>query len=623
MTEKIFLLEKTINEQKILNLINNENLRIFSLDYESHHFLENLDVVHTIGDTFLTNEILQTIDDISINTTEKWHENELLKKDFNFNGVLLPHLLAPEFLIYFRHIFLVLFTVIEIINQINPKTIFCSTSLNDFILQYCKMKNIKIQFIENDTISTLYHDEINIKFNILKIPISFTITRKKYFKLLKIKKLFDYILNLFITDIDKSKKSILLLSFDSSTYEELLIEFSKLNLNILLFNPRKPVVSSFNDFKIIKKTKSHIIDLNIYKKNCLEKIDYETEKLSKNLDEIWQSDEYFQKFFSINDISFWNSIKKSFIQICNSRFLESIERILLLNEFFNQNNISSILEWAEVGQEEQECIKISKKFGIPTVMLQHGKYPISKKWIPFAKFLAQFQSSFISDKQADWGNFTKNHAIEYGHNKENLIISGSPRHDKFFNFSQAKQKSHKILFATTGPFDTSADTSTTSAKIYYENFVKQVCKIVSQIPDKKLIIKPHPSSRYTQETMNLLKEIDSPFEIVMDANLPDLISQCDMVITFNNSTIALESIILGVPVISIQTGKWAEEDEIAKMNAVLSVSKIEQLEKEINKVLFDKPTKKLLHENGLKFLESYMAYQGKSSKNLAQVMNDF
>jgi len=59
------------------------------------------------------------------------------------------------------------------------------------------------------------------------------------------------------------------------------------------------------------------------------------------------------------------------------------------------------------------------------------------------------------------------------------------------------------------------------------------------------------------------------------------------------------------------------------MNAVRSVTKLENVKQEIHNVLFDSSTKKSLHENGLKFLESYMAYQGKSSKKLAQIMNDF
>lgn len=624
MNETIFLLEKTISEKEINDLIkNHENLKIFSLDYESHQLLENLGITHIVGDSLLTDDILQKIDDLTIQTTENWYKDDLLKNNFTFNDIFLPSLLDQEFLIYFKDIFIILFTILEIINKNNPTKIISSTLMNNFIQEYCKSKNIEVNFLERNISSSLFHEKINIKFNILKIPISFKITRKNYFKLLKFKKFIDSVLNFSSIHIDKSKKSILLLNFDVSNYEELLMELSKFNVNILLLNLRKPATSNFNEINIVKKSKCSIVDLEKYKNNIFKKITKEKERLRENLEKIWKNDEYFQTVFSINNIVFWDSIKESFIRICDSRFDESIERILLINEFFNQNTISSILEWAEVGQEEKECLHISKKFGITTIMLQHGKYLISKKWDPFAKFLAQFPSLFLSDKQAVWGNFTKHYAIQYNHNENNLIVTGSPRHDKFFNFSKNKIKSNTILFATTGPFDTSADTSTVSARINYENLVKKTCEVISKIPNRKLIIKPHPSSKYTQDTINLLKKINVPFEIVMDINLPELINRTELVITFNNSTIALESIIMDVPVISIQTGLWAEEDEIVKMNAVCSVTKLENIEKEIHNVLFDSSTRKSLHENGLKFLESYMAFQGKSSKRLAQIMNGF
>jgi hypothetical protein len=624
MNKTIFLLEKTISEKEISNLIkNHENLKIFSLDYESHQFLENLGIVHVVGDSLLTDDILQKIDEHTIQTTENWHKNKLLQNHFTLNDVLLPSLLEQEFLIYFKEIFIILFTILEIINKNNPTKIFSSSLMNNFIEKYCKSKNIEVQILEQNISSSLFHEKINIKFNILKIPISFKITRKNYYKLLKFKKFIDSALNFSSTHIDKSKKSILLLNFDVSNYEELLMELSKFDINILLLNLRKPATSNINEIKIVKRSQCSIIDLEKYKNDIFKKITREKDRFRENLEKIWDNDEYFQSVFSINNTIFWGSIKKSFTQICASRFDESIERILLIDEFFNKNKISSLLEWAEVGQEEQECLHISKKFRITTIMLQHGKYLISKKWDPFAKFLAQFPSLFLSDKQAVWGNFTKNYAMEYNHSENNLIVTGSPRHDKFFNFSKNQIKSNTILLATTGPFDTSADTSTVSARIHYENFVKKICEEISKIPNKKLMIKPHPSSKYTQDTLNLLKKINVPFEIVLDSNLPELINKTELVITFNNSTIALESIIMDVPVISIQTGKWAEDDEIVKMNAVRSVTKLENVKQEIHNVLFDSSTKKSLHENGLKFLESYMAYQGKSSKKLAQIMNDF
>ena len=624
MKKTIFLLEKTISEKEIRDLIkNHKGLNIFSLDYESHELLLNLGINHTVGDSLLDDNALQKIDDTVIHTTENWHQNKLLKDNFTLKEIFLPSLLDQEFLIYFKHIFIILFTFVEIVNQTKPKKIFSSTSINNFILNYCKSKNIEIQLIERNILPSLFHEIVNIKFNVLKIPVSFNISRKNFFKLLKFKKFIDLILNLGSIQIDKSKKSILLLNFDVSNYKDLLNHLSKFDMNILLLNLRKPATSNLKEINIVKKTKCSIIYIYKYRKYIFDKIKYEKIRLKENLEKIRNHDEYFKSVFMIDDTSFWNSIKESFLNICDSRFNESVERILLLDEFFNQNKISSILEWAEIGQEEKECLHISKKFGITSIMLQHGKYLISKKWDPFAKFLAQFPSSFLSDNQAVWGKFTKDYAIGYGHNENNLIVSGSPRHDKFFNFTKNMNNSNTILFATTGPFDTSTDTSTTSARIRYENFVIKTCEIISRIPGKKLLIKPHPSSKYTSDTINLLKKINVPFEITMNANLPEIINQSELVITFNNSTIALESIIMYVPVISIQTGEWAEEDEIVKMNAVRSVTKLENIEKEINSVLFDSLTKQSLHENGKKFLEVYMEFQGKSSKKLAQIMNGF
>ena len=95
---------------------------------------------------------------------------------------------------------------------------------------------------------------------------------------------------------------------------------------------------------------------------------------------IFNDDLSFEKHFSVDKFSFWSSIKNSFRKICDSRFSESIQRIYLLNQLFTKFDISKILQWAEVGQEEKECILVGKKFKVPSFMLQHGRYQNSKKW---------------------------------------------------------------------------------------------------------------------------------------------------------------------------------------------------------------------------------------------------
>lgn len=625
MNDIIFFLEGRMNKMVLSELMQNYNhMKIFSLDYESHEFLEKLKIAHYIGEDYLTNENFQKMDEMAIKLTINWIKDESIKDNFFIQNIFLPELIEQELFIYFRQLLIVLFTIIQNTNNENPKKIISSTSVNDFVSRFCESKNISTELIKEQVQQNLYHDNINIKYNLYKLPFPIDISRKNYQKIeKKIKKMINFFLNINSNTKNKEKKSILLLNFNTSDYESLLYELSKLEKNVLLLNLRRPAVSNLHEFQIIKNSKCSIVDLNAYKKNIDIKIQSEQKKLSDNVHEIWKRDDIFQTRFSIDSISFWFSIKEFLAKICISRFNESIERIMLLNEFFKINQISTILEWAEVGQEEKECVLVAKKYNIPSIMLQHGKYSIAKKWDSFARFLTQFPSSLLSNKQAVWGDFTKKYAIDYGHDEKNLIVTGSPRHDKFFNFSKNIEKQGIILFATTGPFDISSDTSTTSARIYYEKFVKEVCNIIKDIPKKKLIIKPHPSSQYTRDTINLLKKINAPVEITLDTNLPELISKSDLLITFNNSTIALESVILGVPVLSIQTGIWAENDEISKMKAVRTVTELNKLEKEIKQVLFDESIKQSLQKNSTKFLDIYMANQGDASKKLAEFLNNF
>ena len=51
-----------------------------------------------------------------------------------------------------------------------------------------------------------------------------------------------------------------------------------------------------------------------------------------------------------------------------------------------------------------------------------------------------------------------------------------------------------------------------------------------------------------------------------------MFNDCDMLITFNNSTTSLEALSQGTPVISLQTEAWALEDDIAQSDAIVSVS---------------------------------------------------
>ena len=88
-------------------------------------------------------------------------------------------------------------------------------------------------------------------------------------------------------------------------------------------------------------------------------------------------------------------------------------------------------------------------------------------------------------------------------------------------------------------------------------------------------------------------------------------------------SIALESMILNKPTISLQTDKWAEESEIVKKHGLVSISKIEDIEPTIYRILNDESFKTDILKNSKNFLDKYFTNQGNASTNLTKFLENF
>jgi len=197
-------------------------------------------------------------------------------------------------------------------------------------------------------------------------------------------------------------------------------------------------------------------------------------------------------------------------------------------------------------------------------------------------------------------------------------LSGSPKHDKFFNSTRKLFQSNKILLATTGAMCLTADTCTTNSQLKYDKFIHEIYNIIKKIPDKDLSVRSHPSPILTENAKNLIKNIDPKLQLSNNINLLKLIQDSELVITFNNSTICLDALALNKPVISLQTDDWSLDEEIVRNDGVLSINNIEDCEIYIKKILFDDNFRKTVLENSKLFLDTYLVNQGNASKSLAK-----
>ena len=623
MNNIIIIVNNIENTSKINEIfLEYPNSKIFSLNYFTHKKLDENSIEHEIGENYLTDLDKNNIDEHTIETTSNWHLNQNFKNYLMFDEISLPSLIEMELFDYFSKIYKTALTIIRVIEKEKPTTLIDMTDFGDLIQQFCNQEKIDYMKINDIQQASTYFDKINIKYNIGSIPLSLTLS-KSNFK--KIKSFVEKITKQFLKlsqNFDIQKKSILLLDFNPVQYDFLLKELSNTNKNILLLNQRKPAVWNFQSFNIVRKSQSNVIYLNDFSKKIKNQIKKEKIRKKDEFDIVWNFDSIFKEIFIIENFSIWNSIKDSFTKMCTSRFIDSIERIMLLNQFFTNHNVSVILEWAETAPHEKEVIHVGKKFYKTSIMLQHAMSASGTMWDKAGRFFSFFSSSLNSEKQIVWGEITKQYAIRYNHNPKNIIPMGSPRHDKFF---QAKKVDGRgiILLATTGISEFFAETSTTSNYLKFNNFVREVCRAVKNLDDKKLVIKPHPQPDFVNNIIDLIKKIDPQIEIVLDTDLVKLINSSELLITFNNSTIALESMILNKPTISLQTDKWAEESEITKKHGVISISKIEDIEPTINRILNDSSFKSEVLKNSEIFVEEYFSNRGTASKSLAKFLEKF
>ena len=624
MVAKICLIDNTSTiNQLLIHIKNNPDLKIFSMNYLVHRELTKKGISHSIGDEYLTENDKIFVYDSAIDKSTSWGSHKNLAEFLIFHDINLSSLIEVEMYQYLTTVYRNVLSIIRIIEIEKPDQIIASTHLDNFLEIISKQNNIVLKLVQNKEKPSFFYDKINIKLNLYSIPISITLSRKNY---LRVKSLVEKTINLLYNfepnTHTRNTKSILLLDFNPIPYDVLIKELSSLNKNILLLNQRRPAIWNLKSLRILKNSKCKIIHLSQFS-NDVKQHDIELQNLRKNFANIWTYDSIFENMFMVNSNSFWPSIKDSFSKICNSRFIESAKRILLLNELFNQYNISVILEWAEVGQEEKETLFVARQKGIRSIMLQHAMYPTGKIWDKFGRFLSFFSYPLLSDKQAIWGETFKNYALQYGHDEKNLMVTGSPRHDNFFNHRKKEKSAGIIVLATTGATEVFSENSLTLDYTKFDDFIKEVCRVVKSLPNIQLIVKPHHQPDFVNNIIELIQEIDPNIKIILDTNLVELIDSCDLLITFKNSTIALESLILNKPTISLQTEKWAEEMEIVKMNALLSISDIDEIENGIKKMLFDNKFREQFLMNGKKFVQQYFANPGFASKTLAKTLDEF
>ncbi len=603
-----------------------ENTTFVAADYETHKKLVDSNTKHELLDNYLQKkERLELYDFVLSKYT--WYENLSRKSDFEFNNINILSLMSPlEFHEFILTVLIKQSSIKNVISSKSPNKIFVSEKFLKYV-ELVQDKNKIHTFNSNlKTEKSFLTDKIELRFNILSKPCTFYISKKNYSSLKKIYENFFCKINNLWLDKKTSKEIILLVEFNTSAYEEMIRTLSKSKKQVVVLNRRRSAIWNKNSIGILKSNNVKILDPEkFFDLHTDPEFALEHKRLNENLHELWKSKELFS-IFSMKEISFWPLIKDRLKKIYDYRLDDYLKFIFQSRNFLTQLNIKKIICLGESGETENVLLQ-SVENDVDSILLQHSflRYNPELKKLQW-KYEDQNMLGLTCKKFFLWGNSDLNYFLENSKiQKDQLIISGSPRHDQFLQI-KSSTNSHTIknILVTLSPISERSGLGDTNLIIKYNYFLEKILKILNEFNDLKITVKLHPGENpHNSILIDFLKN-QSNITIFQIKNPNELIKKSDLMINispelYDSSTIMLEGLLLRKPVIQLSL-----DDELSKVeplkSPIIQISEIEHFEQVISKIINDEIYRKEIIEQISNKLNDYLSFQGNSNAKFLEII---
>ena len=504
----LIILDSSIPSQEFEKIIKIDS-KIIAADYETHVKLKVHNVDHDLLEDYLEKNERMKLYDFVI-SKYNWYEKVPINYNLKFEKINILSLMSSlEFHEFVLSSLIKLFSIKNLLKINNFDTIHASKKFKEIIVLADKEIRIKIIHSEAYENKGFLNDDIELKFNLFSKPIVFYISKKNYTFM---KKLYENFLckinNLWLNK--KTKQDILLLlEFNTSTYAELIRTLSKSKMQLVMLNNRRSAIWNKKSIKILKSNNVKILNPDFFLNNeSKKKISVKYKFLNENLEKLWNSKELID-IFSIDGISFWSVIQDRFKKIYDYRLEEYIKLILESKYILNDLNIKKIISLNESGETENIMLQTMNS-DIDSILLQHSFLRYNDdlnetQW----RYEDQFMIGLKSKKFFIWGNSDLNFFLNMSKiKKEQLIISGSPRHDTFSQTNSLSIDNNvKNILVTLSPISERSGLGDTQLIIKYNIFLNKIIKFLQTFDYNKIIIKLHPGENpHNSILLNYLKK---------------------------------------------------------------------------------------------------------------------
>ena len=589
-------------ELKELETKKNED--IITFDHKSHTILVQNNIRHVQSEDYLTEDDFLLIEKTCYELTEWYIQNNIHEK-ITFEGINLGSLFRWEFQFYLVPIIKKIFEMEKISMKENNLECLCSFSLREIAGIFFE----EVRLLDKiETKNELLFD--NIKWNLTK-NLEINLGKKDFERIKKItqKGLLHFSK---LKKKNNNKKMILFTEFNQIKYENLFSSIKNSNIQPIFFNFRRPYFWNLKSFNIINQTEGQIITDKILTKQNREKILENQEKIKNEFNDLLKKFN-FEDFFAINNNSFWNIIKKEFLNMCFTRINEAIELIEIGKEMFIHNDINEILIWSENGFSEQIILELGSRKKIPVNLIQHGIIvdDDDKRNLKFNEFSGILPKK--SNKFLVWNKSTKIYAEKLGFSSTNIIPIGNSSFDNMLLHKNEKNDDY-ILLTTTAPIKIQHAGYNTK---FLDNYISQLNEISKNIKslNKKLVIRPHPFANEFDITESIKKKFP---EVIIDkkTDITTLLNNSSVVISLGITSVVFEAQVLGKPVF------FASSDHdifglpkylIDNPNLMIEISDIKE---KVSRIYQDREFRDMIISENTKYISNEFFNLGNSTPKL-------
>jgi hypothetical protein len=603
--------DSSTNIEDLKKIIQENDFLVITFDIESHQKLNNNNINHILSDNFLNDDELDHIQ-TKCYSFAKWAECSNINPLFQYEGFNLGNFFYQEVFIFLIPFLKKLMELKKIIQKYFNGVFYSSGILKQIVeLLDFSCNTITEQKFE---LNIFQNDHINLQNNFFGLKIS----RKNY---LEFKQLMEKIISIFLKPNDISTNNILISEFNTTKYGSLFKKLSENNLNPIFYGRKRPAIWNLNSFSIIKNSKTSIITKNeLNNEKITNKIFTDRIKITSQIIEIFEKNDFFIEYFSIDNTSFWKIIKPFIFELSKRRINEAIEEINLVKSLLEKTKPKCILVLSESSYTDQFLISQAKTIKIPVILLQHG---IGGSDGPESNIINEFTGSMpiLSNKFLVWGNAAETYAKQFGVSEKNIHRLGSSTHDKLFtNLKKNITLKNDFILITAGSATTNhIKDYSISTHEEYEHTLKEICKSILKTK-KKIIIKMHPYVDGKIER-DIVKKIDPTIQVITKGNISSLIESCELMITLAVTSATLDAQILEKPVIRLPLKEWWGPPDTYRTSPGLTVQ-VEEFEVVFNKILNDSIFRQQVIDNGKIFVNDCLVNQGSSAKSIAEFLKN-